>query len=130
MAAAWEGEPGRTPVSGLAIVTDPEQAEVAWIPAALLADDRVAIALAGHHDIRGHNVKPLMRSLLAAGADAEGLTLDTAIAAYLIDPAEARYTLPDLIEKYTRFARPSDVGHGRPARPRRHVDERRRTRRP
>jgi DNA polymerase-1 len=96
-------------VSGLAIVTDPEQAEVAWIPAALLADDRVAIALAGHHDIRGHNVKPLMRSLLAAGADAEGLTLDTAIAAYLIDPAEARYTLPDLIEKYTRFARPSDV---------------------
>ncbi len=109
VAAAWEGEPGRTPVSGLAVVQDPEQAEVVWIPAALLADDRVAIALAGHHDIRGHNVKPLMRSLLAAGVDVEGLTLDTAIAAYLIDPAEARYTLPDLIEKYTRFARPSDV---------------------
>ena len=43
------------------------------------------------------------------GIDLNGLALDTAIAAYLIDPAEARYTLPDLIEKYTRFARPSDV---------------------
>ncbi len=109
MAAAWEGEPGRSSLSGLAVVRDPEQAEVAWIPAALLADDHVAIAFAGHHDIRGHNVKPLMRSMMAAGVDVEGLTLDTAIAAYLIDPAEARYTLPDLIEKYTRFARPSDV---------------------
>ncbi len=110
VAAAWAGEPGRTPLSGLAIVSDPAQAEVSWIPAALLADDRVEIALAGHHRLRGHNVKPLMRSLLGAGVDIEGgLELDTAIAAYLIDPAEARYTLPDLIEKYTRFARPSDV---------------------
>ncbi len=41
-----------------------------------------------------------------------GLTLDTAIAAYLIDPAEARYTLPDLIEKYTKYARPSDDAAG------------------
>jgi DNA polymerase-1 len=49
-----------------------------------------------------------MRSLLATGVELRGLALDTAIAAYLIDPAEARYTLPDLVEKYTRFARPSD----------------------
>ena len=110
VAAAWEGEPGRSPLSGLAVVSDASEAEVVWIPGDLLADDRVAIALAGHHHIRGHNVKPLMRSLFAAGVDVEGgLVLDTAIAAYLIDPAEARYTLPDLIEKYTRFARPSDV---------------------
>ena len=50
-----------------------------------------------------------MRSLLQLDIEVRGLTLDTAIAAYLIDPAEARYALPDLIEKYTKFARPSDA---------------------
>ena len=34
--------------------------------------------------------------------------LDTAIAAYLLDPAEARYELSHLVESYTRFAAPSD----------------------
>ncbi len=109
VAAAWVGEPGRSDLTGLAIVRDAAAADVAWIPAAVLADDRVALALAGHEVVHGHNVKPLMRSLFAMGIDLNGLALDTAIAAYLIDPAEARYTLPDLIEKYTRFARPSDV---------------------
>ena len=107
--AAWVGEPGRSELTGLAVVRDAASADVAWLPAALLSDDRVALALAGHEVVYGHNVKPLMRSLFAAGIDLNGLALDTAIAAYLIDPAEARYTLPDLIEKYTKFARPSDV---------------------
>jgi DNA polymerase-1 len=109
IAATWEGEPGRSALTGLAVVRDAGSAEVAWLPATLLGDDRVALALAGHETVHGHNVKPLMRSLFAMGIDLNGLALDTAIAAYLIDPAEARYTLPDLIEKYTRFARPSDV---------------------
>ena len=83
-------------------------AEVLWIPAHLLTEAAVCAAIADNADIRGHNVKPLMRSLLDHGVELGGLTLDTAIAAYLIDPAEARYELPDLIEKYTKFARPSD----------------------
>jgi DNA polymerase-1 len=53
-------------------------------------------------------VKPIMRELLRHDVELGGLTLDTAIAAYLIDPAEARYALPDLIEKFTRFAPPVD----------------------
>jgi DNA polymerase I len=108
LAATWEGEPGRSPLAGLALVTDPSVAEVLWISAGILADPAVRTALSDHRDVRGHNVKPLMRSLLEFDVELRGLTLDTAIAAYLIDPAEARYTLPDLIEKYTRFARPSD----------------------
>ncbi len=108
LAAAWVGDPGRSEPSGLAVVVDPDGAEVAWIPSPLLLERPVLDALAAHGDIRGHNVKELMRSLLASGVELRGLTLDTAIAAYLIDPAEARYALPDLIEKYTRFARPSD----------------------
>ena len=33
IAATWIGEPGRSALSGLAIVTEPESAEVTWIPA-------------------------------------------------------------------------------------------------
>jgi DNA polymerase-1 len=112
IAATWVGEPGRTPLAGIAVVVDASVAEVLWIPADVLADDAVRAALGAHRNLRGHNVKPLMRSLLEFDVEVRGLTLDTAIAAYLIDPAEARYTLPDLIEKYTRFARPSDDAAG------------------
>jgi DNA polymerase-1 len=112
IAATWVGEPGRTPLAGIAVVVDASVAEVLWIPADVLADDAVRSALGAHRNLRGHNVKPLMRSLLEFDVEVRGLTLDTAIAAYLIDPAEARYTLPDLIEKYTRFARPSDDAAG------------------
>jgi DNA polymerase-1 len=108
LAAAWEGEPGRTPLLGLAVVTDPGASAVAWIPAETLLAASVGAAVAGHGHVRGHNVKALMRSLLAHDLDLRGLQLDTAIAAYLIDPAEARYELSDLIEKYTPFAPPSD----------------------
>ena len=108
IAATWVGEPGRSELNGLAVVVDGAMAEVLWIPAHLLTEAAVCAAIADNADIRGHNVKPLMRSLLDHGVELSGLTLDTAIAAYLIDPAEARYELPDLIEKYTKFARPSD----------------------
>ncbi len=112
IAATWVGEPGRTPLAGIAVVVDASVAEVLWIPADVLADDAVRTALGAHRNLRGHNVKPLMRSLLEFDVEVRGLVLDTAIAAYLIDPAEARYTLPDLIEKYTEFARPSDDAAG------------------
>ncbi len=112
IAATWAGEPGRSPLAGVAVVTDASVAEVLWIPAEVLADGAVRSALGDHRNLRGHNVKPLMRSLLEFDVEVRGLTLDTAIAAYLIDPAEARYTLADLIEKYTRYARPSDDAAG------------------
>jgi DNA polymerase-1 len=109
VAAVWEGEPGRSPLTGIAIVTDPESSEVAWIAGTHLGDDAVAQAFGSHDHLRGHNVKPLMRSLLEADVDLRGLRLDVAIAAYLIDPAEARYELADLLEKHTAFAPPSDA---------------------
>ncbi len=109
LAATWEGEAGRSSVEGLAFVTDAATSAVAWMPGEYLRDDAVAAALGGHAHVRGHNVKPLMRSLLEADVDLRGLQLDVAIAAYLIDPAEARYELGDLLEKHTAFAPPSDA---------------------
>ncbi len=104
----WLGEPGRTELIGLAVVTDAERAECVWIPSEHLADPVVAAALAAHPAVRGHNVKALMRWLLAREHDLRGLVLDTAIAAYLIDPAESRYAISDLLEKYTPFRFPPD----------------------
>jgi DNA polymerase I len=112
VSATWVGEPGRSALAGLAFVTDAEAAEIAWIPGRVLSDKSVLAALGVHPDVRGHGVKALMRSMLDLGVSLDGITLDTAIAAYLIDPAQASYDLPDLIEKYTKWARPSDDAAG------------------
>lgn len=108
LAAAWVGEPGRSDLIGVAIVIDPASSSVGWVEASLCRDASVADALSRHPRVRGHNVKALMRSLLEADVDLRGLALDVAIAAYLIDPAEARYELSDLLQKFTSFAPPSD----------------------
>ena len=50
---------------------------------------------------RAHQAKPLLRALAAHGAGVPALQLDTAIAAYLLDPAETRYGISDLLERYT-----------------------------
>ena len=107
LAAAYEGEPGRSPVAGIAVVTAPESGDVVWIPAAHLADEAVATALSAVR-FHGHDTKSLMRSLLAQGIEVGGLELDTAIAAYLLRPAEARYELGHILEDYTTYAAPHD----------------------
>ena len=45
-----------------------------------------------------------MRSLYEVGLDLRSLELDTAIAAYLLDPAESRYAIGDLLARYTGLA--------------------------
>ena len=49
-----------------------------------------------------------MRSLLDRGIDLRALRLDTAIAAYLLDPAENRYALAELLERYTPHSMATD----------------------
>src|SRR5688572_2750011 len=73
LAGAWSGEPGRSTLLGLAFVTDPDSSEVAWLPAGLLGDEAVCAAVAGHANVRGHNVKAIIRSLLERDVDLSGL---------------------------------------------------------
>ena len=113
LGARWLGEPGRGELLGLGVVVSADSAECVWIPAEHLHDPAVAHALGAHQNIRGHNVKALMRWLLAHDLDLGVLTLDTAIAAYLIDPAESRYAIADLLEKYTPFRFPPDEPEAR-----------------
>jgi DNA polymerase-1 len=116
MAAAWAGSEGRTPVEGLAFVTDAAAGEVAWLPRDVLADPGVRAALsalvalpaAGGRPLAAHQAKAVMRSLLDLGVDVRCLGLDTAIAAYLLDPAESRYLLDEVLRRYAGAELPTD----------------------
>ena len=101
VAGAWAGDPVRSPFLGLAFSEGEDEA--VWLDAQLLTDATVRDALgaalaAGPVDT--HDAKPLMRELLARGVDFATLRLDTAIAAYLIDPADTAYLLEDLCNRF------------------------------
>jgi DNA polymerase I len=108
LVAAWSGDPGRSDLVGVAMVTDVERCDVAWMPAATVADPDVLAAIAAHPSLRGHNVKALMRWAFGQGVTIGGLQLDVAIAAYLIDPADVRYALADLLQRYTQLQLPAN----------------------
>ena len=92
LAAAWEGEEGRSGLLGLAVVPEGAGAGAHWIPADLLPAD--------FGEFSAHKAKELMRALDLHAIDLRGLDLDTAIAAYLLDPAETQYLLEDLATRF------------------------------
>jgi DNA polymerase I len=126
-APCWAGEPGRSPLGGLALgdVTElvehqmsPSRTEgvsgptagpesvpaVLWLTADALEADAVVRALAAHLGAGGarlvaHGAKELMRSLLPLGIDVAGLEMDTAVAAYLLDPSSTSYRLEELADE-------------------------------
>ena len=100
VAAAWVGDPGRSDLLGIAVVTDKSTRAVSWITKSLLIDTVVKNFLLGNWHFRGHNIKPLLRSLLLLDIDLKHMTLDTAIAAYLLDPSESRYEISQVVERY------------------------------
>jgi len=91
----------------LAVLQNVETAEVLVIENELLqdADLRAALSSFTAHGGIGfdtHNAKDLTRGLRQIGLVGEGLRVDTAIAAYLLDPSGGRYVLDDLLMRYCR----------------------------
>jgi DNA polymerase-1 len=112
-AGAWEGDEGRSVFEGIAVVTDASMGEVAWVGAETLAAPKVAAAAVtlfadGGRPVVAHDAKALMRGLDTCGIDLRSLALDTMIAAYLLDPAEARYSLEPLLDRYVDARLPQD----------------------
>ena len=99
VAGGWSGEAGHSPLEGIALVTDADSGEVTWIPAALLGSG-LGDALCGDTAVVAHDAKPLVRSLLELGSDLTALAVDTALAAYLVDPSDASYTLESLLGRH------------------------------
>jgi DNA polymerase-1 len=97
-AAAWAGDEGRSPLRGLAVGAGADRA--VFIDAELLADPAVRDALGGlaaaGRPFCAHRAKELMRGLAPLGVDLRTLDVDTAIAAYLLEPGDGDYPLEDL----------------------------------
>ncbi len=96
---------------GLAWIVDADKAHVAFLPGELLSDAEVCAALAALVGIQNpqsntsrliavHDGKALMRPLLDRGVEMRDPLIDTMLAAYLLDPANARYELSDVAERY------------------------------
>ena len=71
------------------LTPEDEQALAQW-----LADPTVPKA--------AHDAKPLLHALRARGMTLEGLTSDTALAAYLVRPGQRSFDLADLVLRYLR----------------------------
>jgi DNA polymerase-1 len=103
---------------GLALVADAATADVVWIPGDVVADLEVILSLqslttAGGRPIAAHDAKATMVELSRRfGVDVHTLALDTAIAAYLLDPADTRYDLREVLARYADAELPTGAGVG------------------
>ena len=120
--AIWSGDPGRSPLAGLVLTPEPAPETGAEGTSGqqvlYLGDDAGGASLAGNRTVLdslasalgpggvgviAHNAKEIMRSLLPLGVDVAGLTMDTAVAAYLLDPSVDHYRLRDLSVTHLGF---------------------------
>ena len=99
----WVGEPGRSALEGVAIVIDAKASLVAWIGVEVLQDKNVLGGLSALSKIRAHHAKPLLRWLMEHGIDLRSVTLDTTIAAYLLDPSDNKFDIQQVLERYTNY---------------------------
>ena len=102
--------------AGLAWAVDPDAGRVAFVPGELLDDPEVSEALAGlvgtgsgerRRPLAAHDGKALMRPLLDRGVEMRDPLIDTMLAAYLLDPADARYDLSDVAGRYAGLDPPA-----------------------
>ena len=88
-----------------------EQNRVAMVPSDLLA--HMAAMLADPHLPKTtHDAKPLLRWLSTQGLELGGLSFDTALAAYVINPAGGRVELENLAERMIGFSLEDEPGQG------------------
>jgi DNA polymerase-1 len=102
LAGRSSGLPGRSPLLGVAVTTDGAEPPALWLGADVLGSSavrRVLARLAGR-EVVGHEVKELLRSLIEAGISEIEPVLDTAVAAYLLDPSKGDYRLDEVAAPY------------------------------
>jgi len=99
----WLGEPGRSALDGIAIVVDASASSVAWIGVDVLQNKAVLDGLGALAKIRAHQAKSLLKWLMDHSVDLRSITLDTAIAAYLLDPSDNKFDIQEVLGRYTNF---------------------------
>ncbi|MBW3537332.1 MAG: DNA polymerase I [Actinobacteria bacterium] len=103
IALAWDGLEGRSPIDGLAVAVG--SAAVGWIETDVLTQTKVTKAwnealTSGEVEVHAHGSKEAMRGLASVGIGFSSLGIDTAVAAYLIEPSESQYLLEDLVRRH------------------------------
>jgi DNA polymerase-1 len=83
-----------------------------WVSGDLLADAATRPAMgellgATGPGVVAHDAKPLLRVLQRLGFDEVGLVMDTALASYLLDPADTTYDLGVVVERHARRMLPA-----------------------
>jgi DNA polymerase I len=105
----WSADPGRSALLGLAIAEASEDPgaepsmSALWLGEGVVEEGSVLHALgalvgSGGARVIAHGAKELMRHLLPLGVDVANLEMDTAVAAYLLDPSSGRYGLEELLD--------------------------------
>lgn len=85
---------------GIAVKIVGTNGDVSFVKVELLKDRDVARSLSQATDVISHDAKRLMNALFRHSTDLAGLTLDTSIAAYLVNPSKSSYSLVDVCEDF------------------------------
>jgi DNA polymerase-1 len=100
--ATWTGPKHGEDLVSVSLVLDDD----AWVfPRGEMAS--LGKVLKGAALLVGHDVKKLMRALLAQGVEMVNFAFDTAIAAYLVDPVDGAHDLTGLLEHRLGVTLPS-----------------------
>ncbi len=96
---------------GFAFVVDSGRAEVGFVPGPFLDEEELTTVLRlatgpGGRSLAVHGAKPFLRQLMDRGLDFVDLHIDTVLAAYLLDPADSRYDLIEILARYTGLELP------------------------
>ena len=119
LAPAWDGEPGRSPIIGLAVVpadsvgAGSDDIGVMWADSNVVFAPGVAEALA-NADMSCCRAKELLRGLGGHGIEHRGALFDPVVAAYLVDPADSRLSVDDVMDRFgsMRLAQVDTVPEG------------------
>jgi DNA polymerase I len=107
IAPVWEGLAGRSKFVGIAFAS--RSGDAVYIDSENFNDEFAAVMSKrlsdepGNRFFHAHRAKELMRALAGFGVDASGLGIDTAVAAYLVDPADTQYLLEDLALRHAQL---------------------------
>jgi DNA polymerase-1 len=100
LAPGWVNESQRE-LDGIAIVVDPVKNDVVWIQASIVIDKSVLAWFAKSSCVSGHHVKPMLHWFLDRNIDIPKIGFDTAIAAYLLEPAQSKLEAHEVLARYT-----------------------------
>lgn len=93
---------------------DAPPTRVVFVPARLMKAPEVAVALGSLFGANGrpvamHGAKETVRVLLGLGIQMRDLKVDTQLAAYLLDPADRRYDLGELLTRHCGLGLPASA---------------------